>query len=108
MNYEILGMLTSAGVVIVSFYLTIYRGQKQEWVRTAEQRQKSIQALSDLTKEVVKLSTTLAHVNLELGRQDNRVSKHGKEIDTIRESSIAHEERIENHEHRISKLEDNK
>lgn len=103
--HEFTGMLVSAGITIVGFYFTIYRGQKNDWEKTANQRQEQINSTNELTKEMVKLSTNLLHLNSDLEKQSIRVTKHGKEIDNLVVDNIKNKKDIENHESRLKDLE---
>ncbi|MDL2276393.1 hypothetical protein LJC02_01945 [Breznakia sp. OttesenSCG-928-G09] len=96
--YTFFGMFVTAGITIVGVYFTVSKNQKSELEKTFEQRQEQIDAINKQTQETIKLNINMEHMNKTLSKQEERVTKHGAEIDKNRD-------RINDHETRIKTLE---
>lgn len=64
-----------------------------------------IKPICNLTSSITELNVTLKETRKDAEEQRERVTKHGKEIDAMHDAVVKHDVIIEDHEKRLSKLE---
>lgn len=95
MSYEeILGLMFVAFIAIFGFFLSIKKSVKDEK-----------KPLEDLNINIVRLNTNFENMLEQDKIRDNRISKHGQEIEEVIEKQRINEKTLSNHELRISYVE---
>ena len=82
---EMVGIIISAAIAIGSFVALVL---------------KVIKPINDLNISIVKLTAAIESLLANDKRQDDRINKHGTEIDSINMQIVNHEQRIKNLERR--------
>lgn len=92
--YLVVGMMVPTLVSIVGVYFTV-----------TENTKKSVEPLHKLELSITRL-TTIVENNLKDGeRRENTISKHGEEIDDIKDDLNEAKHELSNHETRIKNIE---
>lgn len=93
-TYLVVGMMVPTLVSIVGVYFTV-----------TENTKKSVEPLHKLELSITRL-TTIVENNLKDGeRRENTISKHGEEIDDIKDDLNEAKHELSNHETRIKNIE---
>ena len=66
---------------------------------------KDREPLNELNITITELNTHFKHMLENDEVRDKRITKHGEEIDAMKERQRTNEKRLENHEYRIDRLE---
>lgn len=81
--YAILGTVVACLISVVGVYISIKRNFK------AEQK-----PLNDLNLNIMKLTMAIENMQEKDKVRDQRITKHGEEIDELKETSLKHDGRI--------------
>ena len=92
--YEIVGLMAVALIAIVSFFISIRKTLRDDR-----------QPIEDLNINIVKLNANFQHMIDKLNIQQQRIDKHGREIDNVMNKQRENEKLLDKHELRIERIE---
>lgn len=92
--YEIVGLMTVALIAIVSFFISIRKTLKDDR-----------QPIEDLNINIIKLNANFQNMIDKLNLQQQRIDKHGREIDDVMDKQRENEKLLDKHELRIERIE---
>lgn len=92
--HEILGLMTVALIAIVSFFISIRKTLKDDR-----------QPIEDLNINIVKLNANFQNMIDKLNIQQQRIDKHGREIDNLIAKQRENEKTLDKHDLRIERIE---
>ena len=93
--YTIIGLVVAAVIVIFGFLVSFKNGIKNE-----------LKPMEELNLSITKLNLNFEHMMESDDVRDKRISKHGEQIDEIKEQQKENEKVLGNHEQRIKFLEE--
>lgn len=92
--YLIFGMVMVAFIAIVGFFLSIKKNMMDDR-----------KPLEELNISITRLNTNFENMLQNDKIRDNRINKHGEEIDEVIEKQRINEKLLDNHELRIGHIE---
>ena len=104
-QYAIIGVILSPLLAVATFYLTQKRAMKEDLRKEAEAHERSAKEIQDLNKNIIELNVNFKNMLENDKVRDNRITKHGQEIESVIERQRENEHELANHETRISSLE---
>lgn len=92
--YQVVGLVVVALIAIIGFFISIKKSLNDEK-----------KPIEDLNVNIVRLNTNFEHMLESDKIRDNRINKHGEEIDEIIEKQRENEKQLAKHDWRIGNLE---
>lgn len=92
--YAIIGMVVAAMILVFGAMSTQKKSTKEE-----------VKEIEQLNYNIIKLNSSIEHM-IELDRvRDNRITKHGLELDEVKKQQTQNELTLQDHESRLKGLE---
>lgn len=88
--YAILGMVATSFIAIMGFIIT-YRKAVRD----------NMKPMDELNKSIIELTASIKYLTQKLETQEQRVTKHGVEIDNVKNQVIDLEKRVSNIEFKV-------
>lgn len=92
--YQIVGLVAIALIAITGFFISIKKSLNDDR-----------KPIEDLNESIVRLNTNFENMLANDKIRDDRITKHGEEIDEIIEKQRDNEKQLDRHELRIGNLE---
>lgn len=92
--YQVVGLVVVALIAIIGFFISIKKSLNDEK-----------KPIEDLNVNIVRLNTNFENMLANDKIRDDRITKHGEEIDEINEKQRDNEKQLLKHELRIGNLE---
>lgn len=92
--YTIVGMVVICLIAIITVYFAISGNVKKDAEKKEKQKIEELKAMNDLTMQMNELNMNIRNMVINDEIRDKRITKHGEEIDTLKDrvSEVEHKQ----------------